>query len=37
MVSYKEFVLAYENGSLGCGVSALQTLRLFFAGNIDLR
>jgi len=34
MVSYKEFVLAYENGSLGCGVSALQTLRLFFAGNI---
>ena len=33
-MSHKEFVLAYEKGSLGCGVSALLTLRLFLAGNI---
>ena len=33
-MSHKEFVLAYENGSLGCSVSALLTLRLFFAGEI---
>jgi|SRR5580704_2681249 hypothetical protein len=34
MMSHKEFVLGYENGSLGCSVSALLTLRLFFAGDI---
>ena len=34
MISHKEFVLGYENGSLGCSVSALLTLRLFFAGDI---
>jgi hypothetical protein len=34
MLPHKEFVFAYENGSLGCGVSALLTLRLFFAGKI---
>jgi len=34
MMSHKEFVLAYENGSVGCSVSALLTLRLFFAGEI---
>src|SRR5271166_1010425 len=34
MISHKEFVLAYENGSVGCSVSALLTLRLFFAGKI---
>ena len=33
-MSHKEFVLAYENGSVGCSVSALLTLRLFFAGDI---
>jgi hypothetical protein len=33
-MSHKEFVLAYENGSLGCSVSGLRTLRLFFAGDI---
>jgi hypothetical protein len=34
MLPHKEFVLAYENGSLGCSVSTLLTLRLFFAGKI---
>jgi len=34
MMSHDEFVLGYENGSLGCSVSALQTLRLFFAARI---
>jgi hypothetical protein len=34
MMSHDEFVLGYENGSLGCSVSALRTLRLFFAGKI---
>src|SRR5271166_1797174 len=34
MMSYTEFVIGYENGSLGCSVSALLTLRLFFAGEI---
>lgn len=33
-MSHNEFVLAYENGSVGCSVSALLTLRLFFAGKI---
>ena len=33
-MSHKEFVLAYENGRLGCSVSALLTLRFFFAGDI---
>jgi hypothetical protein len=33
-MSHNEFVLAYENGSVGCSVSALLTLRLFFAGEI---
>jgi hypothetical protein len=34
MISHKEFVVGYENGSLGCSVSAWLTLRLFFAGDI---
>jgi hypothetical protein len=34
MMSHAEFVLGYENGRLGCCVSALVTLRLFFAGKI---
>jgi hypothetical protein len=34
MMSHKEFVLAYEKGTVGCSVSALLTLRLFFAGDI---
>ncbi len=33
-MSHKEFILAYENGSVGCSVSALLILRLFFAGDI---
>jgi hypothetical protein len=33
-MSHKEFVLAYESGRLGCDVSALLTLRFFFAGDI---
>jgi hypothetical protein len=33
-MSHKEFVVAYESGRLGCGVSALLTLRFFFAGDI---
>ena len=33
-MSYAEFVLAYENGSVGCSVSVLVTLRLFLAGKI---
>ncbi len=36
-MSHKEFVLAYENGSVGCSVSALLILRLFFAGKIRER
>lgn len=34
MISHAEFILAYENGRVGCCVSALLTLRLFFAGKI---
>jgi hypothetical protein len=34
MLPHNEFVFAYENGSLGCSVSTLLTLRLFFAGKI---
>jgi hypothetical protein len=33
-MSHAEFVLGYENGRVACCVSALQTLRLFFAGKI---
>jgi hypothetical protein len=33
-MSHAEFVLAYENGSVGCSVSVLVTLRLFLAGRI---
>lgn len=34
MMSHAEFVLGYETGRVGCCVSALLTLRLFFAGKI---
>jgi hypothetical protein len=34
MMSHAEFVLGYETGRVGCCVSALLTLRLFFAGDI---
>ena len=34
MISHDEFVLSYENGRVGCSVSALLTLRLLFAGKI---
>jgi hypothetical protein len=34
MLPHNEFVLAYENGRLGCSVSTLLTLRLFFIGKI---
>jgi hypothetical protein len=34
MMPHEEFVLGYENGSLGSSVSALLTLRLFLAGRI---
>jgi hypothetical protein len=37
MKSHDEFVLGYENGSLGCSVSVLSTLRLFLAGRIRER
>ena len=33
-MSHDEFVLGYENGSLGCSVSVLLALRLFLAGRI---
>jgi hypothetical protein len=33
-MSYEEFLLAYENGRLGCSVSAARTLRLVLAGRI---
>jgi len=33
-MSHAEFVLGYEKGRVGCCVSALLTLRLFFAGKI---
>jgi len=34
MMSHDEFVLGYENGRVGCSVSTLLTLRLFFAGRV---
>src|SRR5271165_1647116 len=34
MMSHDEFVLGYENGRVGCSVSTLLILRLFFAGRI---
>jgi hypothetical protein len=34
IISHGEFVLGYENGSLGCSVSVLLTLRLFLTGRI---
>jgi len=34
MMPHDQFVFAYENGSLGCSVSVLLTLRLLFAGKI---
>ena len=33
-MSHAEFVLGYQNGHVGCSVSALTTLRLFLAGKI---
>jgi hypothetical protein len=33
-MSHDDFVLGYQNGRLGCSVSALLTLRLFLAGRI---
>jgi hypothetical protein len=33
-MSHSEFVLGYQNGRVGCSVSALLTLRLFWAGKI---
>ena len=37
MMPHREFILAYGNGSLGCGLSLFLTLRLFFAGKIRER
>ena len=34
MMLHDEFVRRYENGSLGCSVSVLLTLRLFLTGRI---
>src|SRR5580700_1900269 len=33
-MSHDDFILGYQNGRLGCSVSALLTLRLFLAGRI---
>ena len=33
-MSHKEFVLAYEDGSVGCSISTWLTFRLFVAGRI---
>jgi hypothetical protein len=33
-MSHDDFILGYENGRVGCSVSAFLTLRLFFAGKI---
>ncbi len=33
-MSHDEFVLGYEKGRVGCSVSTLLTLGLFFAGSI---
>ena len=33
-MSHDDFILGYENGRIGCSVSAFLTLRLFFAGKI---
>jgi hypothetical protein len=32
--AHDDFILGYQNGRLGCSVSALLTLRLFLAGQI---
>jgi hypothetical protein len=34
MMPHDEFVLGYENGSMGCSVSVLLALRLFLFGRI---
>ena len=34
MIAHDKFVLGYENGSLGCSVSVLLTLRLSLTGRI---
>jgi hypothetical protein len=36
-MSHNEFVLGYESGSLGCGISTSLILRLFFTGKIRER
>jgi hypothetical protein len=33
-MSHDDFMLGYENGRVGCGVSAFLTLRLFLVGKI---
>jgi hypothetical protein len=33
-MSHDDFILGYENGRVGCGVSAFLTLRLFLVGKI---
>ncbi len=33
-MSHDDFILGYQNGRLGCSVSALRTLRLFLVGRI---
>jgi hypothetical protein len=33
-MSHDDFILGYENGRIGCSVSALLTLQLFFVGRI---
>lgn len=33
-MSHDDFILGYQNGQLGCSVSALLTLRLFLTGRI---
>jgi hypothetical protein len=33
-MSHSEFVLGYQNGRVGCSVSAFLTLRLFLSGKI---
>jgi hypothetical protein len=34
MMSHSEFVLGYQNGRVGCSISAFLTLGLFLAGKI---
>ena len=36
-VSHREFVRGFEGGSLGCGVSSFQILRLLFTGQLTLQ